>query len=87
MKKQSKEDQLRKLTGEELFLRARLTDICLTFGNPRTNKVFKIEKRMAMEELFSVHAQQMPVALIAAYNQLLKMRELLKASGVQLFPL
>jgi hypothetical protein len=85
--KETKEDQLRKLTAEELFLRARLTDICLTFGNPRTNKVFKIEKRMAMEELFATHAQQMPVALIAAYNQLLKMRELLKANGVELHAL
>jgi len=82
MKPETKESQLQKLQVEELFLRGQLIDICLTFGNPRTNKVFKIEKRMQLEELFSTHAEQMPAALNAAYKKLYQMRSVLKSHGV-----
>jgi hypothetical protein len=82
MKPETKESQLHKLQAEELFLRGQLIDICLTFGNPRTNRVFKIEKRMEMAELFATHAEQMPSALLAAYKKLCQMREVLKANKV-----
>jgi hypothetical protein len=80
--KTTKEEQLMTLRFEEIMLSGKLIDICLTYGNPRTNKVFKIEKRMDMEELFATHAEQMPAALISAYKKLCQMREVLKANHI-----
>jgi hypothetical protein len=82
MMPQTKTEQLRSLQTEELFLRGQLIDICLTFGNPRTNRVFKITKRMELAELFATHAEQMPEALNAAYKKLCAMREILKANHI-----
>jgi hypothetical protein len=80
MKLQEKE--LFALRTEEVFLRGKLLDICLTYGNPNTNKLFKIEKRMSMKELFDVHYKQMPAALLPAYKKLSQMRAVLKSHGV-----
>jgi hypothetical protein len=82
MKKQTQEEHLHGLKVEELFLRGKLIDICLSYGNPRTNRTFKIAKRMEMAELFATHAEQMPAALVAAYKKLCQMREVLKANRV-----
>jgi hypothetical protein len=80
--KPNKEEQLHSLKVQEVFLRSKLIDICLGFGNPRTNRVFKIAKRMEMAELFATHAEQMPAALVVAYKKLCQMREVLKANNV-----
>ena len=82
MKQETKESQLRTLQYEEIMLRGKLIDICLSYANPRTNRVFKIAKRMEMAELFATHAEQMPSALNTAYKKLCQMREVLKANQV-----
>jgi hypothetical protein len=82
MKPETKEQQLHSLQAQELFLRAQLIDICLTYGNPNTNKLFNIEKRMSMKELFDLHYKQMPAALLPAYKKLCQMRAVLKSHGV-----
>ena len=84
MNPETKESQLRTLQYEELMLRGKLLDICLPYCNPRTNRVFKIEKRMSMSELFAAHAVLMPAALNTAYKKLCQMREVLKANRVDI---
>lgn len=86
--KETREDKLRVLEFEELMLRGKLIDVCLTYGNPRTNKLFPINKRMtSMAELMECHAADMPKDVVAAYKKLLQMRQLLVMNGVELPPL
>lgn len=86
--KETSEDKLQALEFEELMLRGKLIDVCLTYGNPRTNKLFPIHKRMtSMAELMETHAADVPPEVVAAYKKLLKMREILVMNGVELPPL
>jgi hypothetical protein len=84
---ENQETKLNSLKTQELFLRAQLIEPCLTLGNPRTNKLFTVHKRMAMGELFERHASEMPKELVAAFAKLCKLRQVLIDNGIELSPL